>query len=163
MIYILDTMTQQKGKGEKVFEGKKFSLVKPTLETPFHIDFEWWQENDREWRVHLRSLLSEEALERFASIIDGNELVDWVDPETAEVHQVDGLQHVVITYTAQQENFLEARTALVEAIFRLLLKNANTPMTIQELGDELGRDPKQILRMLSGSRVYRGIRPLMRK
>ena len=151
------------GKPTSTAPVRRPSLVKPTLQTPFHIDFEWWQENDREWRVHLRSLLSEEALERFASIIDDNELVDWVDPETAEVHQVDGLQHVVITYTAQQENFLESRTALVEAIFRLLLKNGNTPMTIQELGDELGRDPKQILRMLSGSRVYRGIRPLMSK
>jgi len=146
-----------------VVESKKFSLVKPTLETPFHIDFEWWQQNDREWRVHLRSLLSKEALERFSDIISGDELVDWVDPETAEVHQVDGLQHVVITFTAQQEGFLNARTALVEAIFRLFLKNGNTPMTIQELGEELGRDPKQILRMLSGVRVYRGIRPLMSK
>ena len=144
-------------------ESKKFSLVKPTLETPFHIDFEWWQQNDREWRVHLRSLLSAEALERFADIIGGDELVDWVDPETAEVHQVDGLQHVVITYSAQQEEFLSTRTALVEAIFRLLLKNGNSPMTILELGEELGRDPKQILRMLSGVRVYRGIRPLMSK
>ena len=144
-------------------ESKKFSLVKPTLETPFHIDFEWWQQNDREWRVHLRSLLSDEALARFADIIDGNELVDWVDPETAEVHQVDGLQHVVITYTAQQEGFLDTRTALVEAIFRLLLKNGNTPMTILELGEELGRNPKQILGMLSGVRVYQGIRPLMSK
>jgi hypothetical protein len=146
-----------------VVESKKFSLVKPTLETPFHIDFEWWQQNDREWRVHLRSLLSDEALARFADIIDGNELVDWVDPETAEVHQVDGLQHVVITYTAQQEGFLDTRTALVEAIFRLLLKNGNTPMTILELGEELGRNPKQILGMLSGVRVYQGIRPLMSK
>ena len=129
-------------------EVKKFSLVKPTLETPFHIDFEWWQQNDREWSVYLRSLLSEEALVRF---------------DTAEVHQVDGLQHVVITYTAQQEGFLDHHTALVEAVFRLLLKNGNTPMTISEIGEELGRDPKQILKMLSGVRVYRGIRPLMSK
>ncbi len=144
-------------------EVKKFSLVKPTLETPFHIDFEWWQQNDREWRVYLRSLLSEEALVRFEDIISGDQLVDWVDPDTAEVHQVDGLQHVVITYTAQQEGFLDHHTALVEAVFRLLLKNGNTPMTISEIGEELGRDPKQILKMLSGVRVYRGIRPLMSK
>lgn len=144
-------------------EGKKFSLVKPTLETPFHIDFDWWQQNDREWRVYLRSLLNEDALARFADIIDGDQLVDWVDPDTAEVHQVDGLQHVVITYSAQQEGFLDTRTALVEAIFRLLLKNGNTPMTILELGEALERDPKQIMRMLSGVRVYRGIRPLLNK
>mgnify|MGYP000346347917 CR=1 FL=1 len=140
-------------------EPKKLSIVKPTLETPFHIDFDWWRDHDREWRVHLRSLLSPEAQERFADIIKGNDLIDWVDPETAEVHQVDGLQHVVITYSAQQEDFLDPHTALVEAVFRLLLKNGNSPMTVVEMGEELNRDPKSLLRMLSGVRVYRGIRP----
>lgn len=144
-------------------ESKKFSLVKPTLDTPFHIDFDWWQQNDREWRVHLRSLLDEEAQTKFAELIEGDVLVDWVDPATAEIHQVDGLQHVVITYAAQQEDFLEPRVTLVEAIFRLLLVNGNAPMSITEIANELGRDSKNILRMLSGVRVYRGIRPVMAK
>jgi len=142
---------------------KKLSIIKPGLDTPFHIDFDWWQQNDREWRVHLRSLLTEEELERFSNIIDGDELVDWVDPETAEVHRVDGLQHVVITHTAQKEGFLDERTAIVEAIFRLLLKNGNSPMTANEISEYLRRDPKQILRTLSGVRVYRGIRPVQAK
>jgi hypothetical protein len=146
-----------------VVEPRKLSIVKPTLETPYHIDFQWWQENDREWRVHLRSLLSEEAQEKYAEIIMGDDLVDWVDPETAEVHQVDGLQHVVISHSAQQEGFLDEHTALVEAVFRLLLKNGNTPMTPVEMGEELNRDPKGILRLLSGIRVYRGIRPIIRR
>jgi hypothetical protein len=146
-----------------VVEPKKLSIVKPTPETPFHIDFDWWRENDREWRVHLRSLLSAEAQERFADIIAGDDLIDWVDPDTAEVHQVDGLQHVVITYSAKQEDFLSAQTALVEAVFRLLLKNGNTPMTVVEMGEELGRDPRSLLRLLSGFRVYRGIRPVVAK
>ena len=140
---------------------KRLSLVKPTLETPFHIDFNWWSQPDREWRVHLRSLLSSEDLERFADIIDGDVLLDWIDPETAEVQQVDGLQHVVITHTAQGESFLEKHTAIVEAIFRILLKNGNSPMTPAELGEILERDPKPILRTLSGARVYRGIRPIL--
>lgn len=144
-------------------EPKKLSIVKPTLETPFHIDFDWWRDHDREWRVHLRSLLSPEAQERFADIIKGDDLVDWVDPETGEVHQVDGLQHVVITHTAQQDDFLDPHTALVEAVFRLLLKSGNTPMTVVEMGEELNREPKNLLRMLSGVRVYRGIRPVMSK
>lgn len=144
-------------------EPKKLSIVKPTLETPFHIDFDWWRDHDREWRVHLRSLLSPEAQELYADIINGDDLVDWVDPETGEIHQVDGLQHVVITHTAQQEDFLDPHTALVEAVFRLLLKNGNTPMTVVEMGEELNRDPKNLLRMLSGVRVYRGIRPVMSK
>ena len=90
-------------------EPRKLSIVKPTLDTPFHIDFDWWRDHDREWRVHLRSLLSPEAQEKFADIINGDDLIDWVDPETAEVHQVDGLQHVVITHSAQEEGFLDTR------------------------------------------------------
>ena len=144
-------------------ESRKFSLVKPTLETPFHIDFEWWQNNDREWRVYLRSLLDEEAQEKFADLIHGDEMVDWVDPDTAEVHQVDGLQHVVITYAAEQPSFLSAQTSLVESVFRLLLKNGNAPMTINEMANELGRNGKSILGLLSGVRVYRGIRPVIEK
>ncbi|MEJ2758437.1 MAG: hypothetical protein P8046_08170, partial [Anaerolineales bacterium] len=140
-------------------ESRKFSLVKPTLDTPFHIDFEWWQNNDREWRVYLRSLLDEEAQKKFASLINGDVMVDWVDPDTAEVHQVDGLQHVVITYAAKQEGFLSAQTSLVESVFRLLLKNGNAPMTISEMEMDLGRNGKSILGLLSGVRVYRGIRP----
>jgi len=146
-----------------VVESRKFSLVKPTLETPFHIDFEWWQNNDREWRVYLRSLLDEEAQGKFGDLIQGDVMVDWVDPETAEVHQVDGLQHVVITYASKQESFLSAQTSLVECVFRLLLKNGNAPMTISEMSNELGRDGKSILGLLSGVRVYRGIRPVIEK
>ena len=144
-------------------EPKKLSIVKPTPETPFHIDFGWWGDNDREYRVHLRSLLSSEAQERYADIIAGEDLIDWVDPDTAEIHQVDGLQHVVITHSAQQDDFLDAHTALVEAVFRLLLKNGNTPMTVVEMGEELNRDPRSLLRLLSGVRVYRGIRPVLGK
>jgi hypothetical protein len=144
-----------------VADSKRLSLVKPTVDTPFHIDFNWWSQNDREWRVHLLGLLTPEEQERFANIIEGDELVDWVDPETGEVHQVDGLQHVLITHTAQKEGFLDEHTALTEAIFRLLLKSGNAPMTVVEIADELGRDPKHILRTLSGVRVYRGIRPIL--
>jgi len=146
-----------------VSEVKRPSLVKPTLETPFHIDFSWWSQHDREWKIYLRSLLSPEEQERFGYIIDDEDvLIDWVDPETGEVHQVDGLQHILITYTAQKEGFLQERTALVEAIFRLFLKNGNVPMPVPDIAEQLNRDSKQILRTLSGVRVYKGIRPILK-
>ena len=138
------------------------SLAKPTLDTPFHIDFNWWQQHDREWRVHLRSLLSDEDKETYKDIIDGDKKLDFVDPETGEVHVVDGLQHVLITKTSQEEGFLDPRTALIEAVFRLFLKNGNLPMSISEIGSQLDRDPKPILRTLAGPRVYRGIRPIIK-
>jgi hypothetical protein len=145
-----------------VSEAKRLSLVKPTLETPFHIDFSWWSQHDREWKVYLRSLLSPEEQDRFRNIIEDEIFVDWVDPDTAEVHKVDGLQHILITHTAQKEGFLEEHTALIEAIFRLFLKNGNVPMPVTEIAEQLNRDPKQILRTLSGVRVYRGIRPILK-
>lgn len=138
---------------------KRPSLVKPSLQTPFHIDFSWWSQNDREYRVHLRGLLPPAYQESFDEL--EGKLVDWVDPETAEVQQVDGLQHILITEVAQRDDFLGERTALVEAIFRLLLKSGNTPMTAEEIGEQLNRPAKQILRTLSGPRVYRGLRPIL--
>lgn len=136
-----------------------FSIAKPTKNTPFHIDFNWWNKNDREYKVILRGLLSEEDLQVLDEIGEDIQL-DIVDPKTAEVSQVDGLSHVLMTKTAKEEGFLSENTAMTEAIFRTLLINGNQPLTAIEIGERLGRDPRQILRMLSGPRVYRGIRPL---
>ncbi len=139
-------------------EVKRFSLVKPTLQTHFHIDFDWWSQNDRDWRVHLYSFLCPEHQETFSNL-RGDEQVDWVDPDTAEVQRVDGLQHVLITHCAKEEGFISERTALVDAVFRLFLSNGNSPLTPLELSERLGRPPETILRTLSGMRVYKGLRP----
>ena len=139
-------------------ELKRFSLVKPTLQTRFHIDFDWWGQSDRNWRVDLFSFLCPEHQEAFSGVSD-DELIDWVDPETAEVQQVDGLQHILITHCAKQSGFIEDRTSLVESTFRLFLSNGNTPLTPVELSDQLGRAPSVILQTLSGTRVYKGLRP----
>lgn len=141
-------------------EVKKFSLVKPTAQTPFHIDFDWWRQNDRNWHIELRSMLCEEHQQAFADVPE-DQLIDWVDPQTAEVRQVDGLQNTLITHCAQQEGFVSAQTALVDAVFRILLSNGNTPLSAAELGQRLGRPAEIILRTLAGPRVYKGIRPFL--
>lgn len=134
------------------------SLVKPSLTTPFKIDFEWWKNHDRDWRVFLRSFLCDEHQTLFENL-NNDETIDWVDPVTAEVTQVDGLQHILITHCAKQEGFLTSRMALVDSVFRTFLANGNKPLTAQELGDTLNRSPETILKTLSGIRVYKGIRP----
>jgi len=139
-------------------EKKAFSFVKPNLETPFHVDFDWWQQNDRDWRVYLRTLMCEEHQQAFAEW-DDESLLDWIDPETAEVKTVDGLQHTLMSHCALAPSFLGEHTALVEAAFRLFLINGNKPMTSQELSEKLGRPAQTILKTLAGMRVYRGIRP----
>jgi hypothetical protein len=143
-----------------VTEVRRFSLVKPTLQTRYHIDFDWWGQSDRDWRVHLSSLLCPEHQEAFSDF-KADEMVDWVDPDTAEVQRVDGLQHVLISHCAKEEGFISERTALVDAVFRLFLANGNDPMTIADLAERLGRPPYVLLKTLSGGRVYRGLRPVM--
>jgi hypothetical protein len=136
----------------------KRSLIKPKLTSPFQIDFEWWKRNDRDWRVYLRSFLCEEHQRMFENL-DNDEIIDWVDPKTAEVKQVDGLQHVLISHCAKQEDFLNRNMALVDSVFRVFLSNGNKPLTPQELGELLNRPADTILRTFSGLRIYKGIRP----
>ena len=136
------------------------SLVKPTLRTRYHVDFDWWQKNENDWHVHLTGLLCREHKEMFTGLKAG-ELVDFVDPETAEVRPMDGLQHIILTHCARQDDFVTGQTALVEAVFRTFLANGNTPLTVQELADQLGRPANTILVTLSGARVYKGIRPML--
>ena len=136
----------------------KFSLVKPTIETPFKIDFEWWKTHDHNWRVYLFSFLCTEHQQVFENIGD-QAWIDWIDPETAEVTQVDGLQHILMTHCALQPDFVNSTTTLVDAVFRVLLSNGNTPISPAELSDRVNKPADTILRTLSGPRVYQGIRP----
>jgi hypothetical protein len=138
---------------------RRFSLIKPTLQTPFHIDFDWWQKNERDWHVYLRSLLCPEHQAVFANMQEG-EMIDWIDPKTAEVKPVEGIQHALMSHCARRPEFVTEQTALVEAVFRLFLTNENMPMTAQELSALLHRPAETILRTLSGPRVYKGLRPL---
>ena len=141
---------------------KLSSLLKPTVETPFQIDFDWWKEHDRSWRVNLRSCLCDEHQEMYANI-SGDKEVDWIDPETAEVQCVDGLQHTLILHCAKEEQFITEQTTLTEALFRLFLSNGNQPLSPDELAETLNRPPQIILQTISGPRVYKGIRPVSRK
>ena len=134
------------------------SLLKPSIRTPFHIDFDWWKKNERDWHVFLRSLLCSEHQETFAGVEEG-EMIDWIDPKTAEVKSVDGVQHTLISHCALLPEFSDSHTALVEAVFRTFLANGNIPMSAEDLSKKLERPADTILRTISGPRVYRGLRP----
>ncbi len=140
-------------------EVKRVSLLKPTIHTPFHIDFDWWRQNESDWHVFLRSLLCADHQEAFANVEEG-QTIDWIDPQTAEVKPVNGVQHALMTHCALQPDFVNERTALVEAVFRLFLANGNVPMSVEELSAKLNRPAETILRTLAGPRVYRGLRPV---
>lgn len=139
-------------------EFKRMSLIKPNINTPFHLDFEWWKEMDRNWRIDLRGLLCAEHREALSSYPE-DQIIDWVDPETAEVKPMDGLQYMITSHCALQDEFLTQHTTLVDAVFRIFLANGNTPMSPVEFSKNLGRPADLILKTLGGPRVYKGIRP----
>lgn len=134
------------------------SLLKPSIKTPFHIDFEWWRQNENDWRVFLSSLLCPEHQELFANTEDGG-MIDWIDPITAEVKLVDGIQHALMTHCASLPEFTNVHTAVVEAVFRIFLVNGNVPMSAEDIGKKLNRPAETILRTIAGPRIYRGLRP----
>jgi hypothetical protein len=140
-------------------EVKRFSLVKPTTETHFYIDFDWWRHNENDWHVHLRSALCPMHQAMFSDW--KNTFSDWIDPVTAEVIQMDGLLQVLMTHCAKEPDFLTTHTMIVDGVFRALLANGNRPMSSLELGDQLGKSPDIILKTISGVRVYKGIRPIL--
>jgi hypothetical protein len=139
-------------------DGKRYSLVKPDLNTPFHIDFEWWQEHDNNWRVYLQNCL---CVDHQAAYIndDKNIWLDWVDPQTAEIKPIDGIQHLLITHCAKQPGFITNNTALVDSVFRTLLANGNNPLTVIEISNKIGKSADIILRTLASGTIYRGIKP----
>ncbi len=135
------------------------SFLKPKTQTPFHIDFDWWQQNESDWHVFLRSLLCPEHQLSLAGVEEG-EMIDWIDPQTAEVKSVDGIQHALMSHCALQRDFFSEHTAMVEAVFRIFLANGNQPMSAEDLSLKLNRPASTILRTLSGPRIYRGLRPV---
>ena len=138
--------------------GKRFSLIKPTIDTPFHIDFNWWKSHDQNWRVHLQSYLCEEHKLIFSDQND-SPLIDWVNIETAEVKPVDGFEHTLMNHCAKQPEFLNEHTTTVNSVFRIFLSNGNSPLSCLELSSITGKTADIILKTLTGLQVYKGIRP----
>ena len=133
--------------------------IKPTLDTKFHIDFDWWQEKGRNLRVYLESQLCPECRAEHAN--RPPEAIDWVSLDTGEVEQVDVLWHVIRTHCSQRPDYITEHTPLTTAIFRILVANDNTPLTPSGLHQILRRkSPILILRTISGREVFMGIRPV---
>jgi len=133
--------------------------VKPTLETQFHIDYDWWNREGRDLRVYLLSHLEPATRAFFVEHRDTQD-VDWVDVETAEVSKVDALQRA-LREASQRDDFIASHTSLVDAVFRVFLANGNAPLTPVELAERIKRPPMTILRTLAGERVYQGLRPAL--
>ncbi len=133
--------------------------AKISSDTRYHIEYDWWDSSNRDLRVYLQSHLCAEHRKVFSSYV-GQEVVDWIDPRTAEVRQVDGLEHTLNSHCSLQPDYISPNTSVVDAIFRVFLSNGNSPMTAEELAGRIGRPAKTIQRTLSGHRIYKGILPV---
>jgi hypothetical protein len=134
------------------------TLIKPTLDTKFHIDYTWWDRSPEDLRVYLLSHLLPEQRDALIEA-ESDQTVDYIDPATGEVFQLDQLQ-LAIQIAAEDPNFINAQASLVDSVFRVFLANGNLPLNARELEERTDRSAATILRTLSTLRIYKGIRPL---
>ncbi|GAB4342864.1 MAG: hypothetical protein Kow00117_21930 [Phototrophicales bacterium] len=139
--------------------GKPSALIKPTLNTKFHIDYDWWETSPEDLRYYLLTHLPPDQRKRFSHTTE-SQVVDYVDPETGEVFRYDELK-LAIKLAAQDPLFINPQTSLVDSVFRVFLKNNNTPLSPKQLAEITGRPAETILKTLSGQRIYKGIRPFL--
>ncbi len=132
-------------------------IVKPTLDTKFHIDFKWWQTKGKNLRSQIRSHLCSECQESF----EDGETFDWVDPATGEVFELDTMWHCAYTKCSQAPEFIDTRTPVTAAIFRAFITTNNAPLTPIEIYEKIQKkSPELILRTIGGRNIYQGIRPI---
>lgn len=130
---------------------------RPTADTKFFIDYDWWERSNLDLKTYLYSRLD---IDEELQLDTDMEQVDLIDSRTGEVRQVDGFQYVLQTYFNRLPQDFAAYTSLVDAAFCVLLANANQPMTAREIAERLNRSPDVLLRTLGGPQVYQGIRPI---
>ena len=132
-------------------------LVKPSVETKFYIDYQWWEQSRDDLQVYLFTHLTPEQ-QRTLERKNLSEVYDYVDPESGEVFQLDALG-LAIRESAGREDFITGHIGLIDSVFRALLVNSNQPLSALELAEATGRDAATILKTIGGVRIYRGIRP----
>ncbi len=132
-------------------------LIKPSVETKFYIDYEWWEQSRDDLQIYLLTHVApdqQKALERSEPGV----MYDYVDPSTGEVFQMDALG-LAIRESAKRDDFITGHIGLIDSVFRALLVNGNAPLNALELAALTGRNASTILKTIGGVRIYRGIRP----
>lgn len=133
-------------------------LVKPTMQTRFSVDADWWENNKQDLTQHLINICKDldYALEEPSD--DDADMFDWINPSTGQVSQVNRFFYHYLSYCGCHDEYLTERLSLVESLFRALMGAGNQPMTAPELAEATGRPAVKILQTLSGRRTYKGIR-----
>lgn len=138
-----------------------FTRLRPTLETPFHIDWGWFERNGIDVTLTRLDQLCYQCRNRFEHD-DPTAQVDWVDSTTGEVFQVDAVSEAIMSHCQWKPDYINATTPLTAGIFRALLAHNNRPMKATELAQRLGRsDAETVLRVISGRDLKYGISPVV--
>ena len=132
--------------------------IRTTPDTKFYVDYGWWEKSDLDIKTFLYTRL---PITDEANLDMERDLIDLVDSKTGQVRQVDGFQYIIQAYFSQLPKDFMLTTSMVDAIFCVLLANANEPMTAQELADQVQRPVDVVLKTLGGPRIYQGIRPIL--
>lgn len=136
------------------------NFIKPTIDTLFHIDYHWWEEQNLDLGVQLVAHLPAKLREAYAGqrVDERIDLIDW---ETGEVRQVQGLQYLIATRCGDDPNYIMQAPTLIEAVFRVFLSNGNQPLSARALARLVGQPADRVLRVISGGVVRKGLRPLI--
>jgi hypothetical protein len=132
-------------------------LKRANPDTRFYVDYGWWEKSNLDLKTYLYTRLS---IGEGANLESDISEVDLIDPQTGEVRQVDGFQYALQNYFRQLPDDFASRTSMVDAIFCVLLANANQPMSAREIADRVQRTTEVVLKTIGGPRVYQGIRPV---
>jgi hypothetical protein len=132
---------------------------RPSLDTKFQIDYDWWKAAGKDIRVAVRGQLCSDCQKRFSDHRN-TEAVDWVDPETAEIVRADALLQCLRSECAKRPDYISHSTPLVTNVFRIFLRDGNQPLTPVELHQQIPwASAESLLRTLASGTVYMGIRP----
>ena len=132
-------------------------LIKPSLQTRFFIDYEWWRRSREDLRIYLLSHIHPEQRDQLKGRA-GNKRIDYIDPDTGEVFRMDELA-LAIRQAAAEPDFINPQISLVDSVFRVFLANNNQPRTPLELAEATGRNASTILKTFGSTRIYKGVRP----
>lgn len=137
----------------------KFDIRRPTINTPFHIDWSWFERNN----LSAESAVYNQICEAHRTNIspDSTDPVDYIDPTTGEVFVTDSRREVILSICQYEDGFISQEMPLHQAVFRLLLASNNRPTSPVEMAAQLQRhDPQMLLRLLSSGAVSYGVIPI---
>ena len=126
------------------------------VHTPFHIDLIWWDQRGRSLRRVLADILGEPDAD-----LAPQTPMDFIDPQTAEVLQLDPLWVRVLSSEARRPDYIDGATPLTSAVLRAFIANVNRPLTAIDLQRRISRSsPETLLRVLRTARTEYGIVPV---